>query len=279
MLFYANPNHKQHVRLIKHLYESYEGEKLIQPTSRFTANLKLNILADTIVFAGFIRGDGIIYNWCVDNRKRFLYLDHAYLNRGYNNENPDDEWVRITDSKFTHNTIMQRSSLRWDTYFAEKFPIKPYSPPGDNILVLPPSHATQYLFPGSKAWMDQTIDKIKAVTGCPTVIREKPMQVKVDAANNTHNRVEYDHTRTIEQELKLARCVVTFNSAVPVLATTMGIPVITSNVAAAWPMSIPIETIENPVEPDRESWLHQLVHTQYMTKELINGDFWSMINE
>ena len=122
LIFYKNPRQNRHERLIEILYNSCPYEKKLYTTDKFGANARLNQRASGLVFAGMIRGEGLIYKWCKQNRKRFFYLDHAYLNRGYNMGDPDNEWFRVTDSDFLWNKMEHKTSERWDQYFAEKHP-------------------------------------------------------------------------------------------------------------------------------------------------------------
>ena len=73
--------------------------------------------AKCIMFAGIIRGEGNIYQYCIRNNKRFLYMDHAYINRGYS-PNPEEEWMRITDSRFSWNVFEERTPDRFNNFFA-----------------------------------------------------------------------------------------------------------------------------------------------------------------
>ena len=278
ILFYVNSNQKNHARILLHLYNSYPGEKQIEPTNRFMRNSRLNLNASLIVFAGMIRGEGMIYHWCVAHNKRFFYVDHAYLDRGYNQGNPDNEWMRITDSAFTWTGMDDCTSDRWDTLFGNRYPIKPWmTNASGNILVLPPSNASLYLFPYASKWINGVVEEASKISRLPVVVREKPNQVVIDDMNNVVDRIEHTHTKTIDEELATASLVISFNSAVTVMATILGIPSIVSNNAASFPVSQSINTIINSPEPPREKWLHQLVHHQYTTTEMKDGTVWNQM--
>lgn len=278
IIFYYNRSKPEHKRLIHQLYASYPGHKVIEPSIRFSRNGRLNQRASCIVFAGMIRGEGLIYQWCKDSNKRFLFLDHAYLERGYNEHDPENEWMRITDSDFLWNKMSEESSYRWDKFFARKYEPAPWcGKRGNNILILPPSLATKFMFTDSRLWLQQTLRKLSEVTNRPIVIREKPIQAELNAINQPIKIIKNEHENSIEKELLDAYCILTYNSAVPVMANILGIPCITSQNAAAYPVSISVNQMDNPKEPPREKWLHQLVHHQYRTSEILNGDVWNMI--
>ena len=274
ILFYKNPQQTKHQRIIENLYNSCPWGKKLLDTNTFGSNLRLNQKAKAIVFAGMIRGDGLIFKWCKQHGKRFFYIDHAYLNRGYNPD-PDNEWFRVTDSDFLWNKMEHRSSDRWDQYFGNSNIIEPWRlGKGKNILVLPPSQATQYLFPKSKLWLDQTVRTIKRYTDKPIIIREKPTQQIISANNQILKRLNFAHAKTIEQELEDAYAVVTYNSGVTVNALLKGIPVFCDQNNAAAPLSFKMEEMGTYILKDRQPWLHQLVYHQFLTREMLNGKIW-----
>lgn len=281
ILFYLNTKNQNYARIMRNLFHSCQDEKMIKSTTRFSEMELLNQRADVIVFAGMIRGEGLIYNYCKENNKNFLYVDHAYLNRGYNSKSADKEWLRITYNSFTWNKFVPETSERWDTHFADKFQLSPWNVnEGEYILVLPPSEATKYLFPESVAWTDNAIEQLTSKVNLPLKIRQKPDQPRVDLrTNQVVGRLNIKHKTTIDQDLLKAKYVIAYNSAVPVQATLMGIPCICSNQSAASPISVAYDNFENPPEPDRQAWLNQLVHHQYTTDEMMNGQFWNLIKK
>jgi hypothetical protein len=242
--------------------------------------MRLNNHAKVIVFAGMIRGEGNIYKWCSLRNKRFLYIDHAYLDAGYKSD-PKKEWMRITDSGFLWNTIEDRPTDRWDAHFGSSYGtgLGSWMTNRDkkNILVLPPSLSTQWLFPESKTWLQQTLRELEPYTDKEIIIREKPLQPVIDQANNIVDKSKYVHTKTIDQELADAYMVASYNSAVTVKATMMGIPVFTSQNCAAAPMSINLDQISDPPEPNRSRWLQQLVYHQFRTSEMSDGTVLDML--
>lgn len=280
-MFYLNQQSQSQSRFIRALYKSYTGIKLLQSTNKFLENEKINESASMFVFAGMLRGEGLIYRYCQTNKKPFLYVDHAYIERGYNLSLPHKEWMRVTPNAFTWAQNIPESGDRWEKYFEQKYPLRAWnSYGGKKILVLPPSEATKFLFPESVDWMNETLEKIAKVSNAEIRVREKPKQPTVDpVTNQVTGRLDITHTRTIEGDMASAKCIITFNSAVPVMGTILGIPCYCSPHAAAYPMNIDLNNIDNPPEPDRINWLKQLVYHQYRTPELIDGTFWNMITK
>lgn len=281
IVFYLNNKNQHHSRIIRTLYRSCPYEKSLNATARFTDNTKINSKASVIVFAGMIRGEGLIYKYCQETGRNFIYVDHAYLNRGYDINSPDTEWMRVTQNMFTWNKLQPETPERWKQYFAEKHHLAPWNThEGKNILVLPPSEATKYLFPESVEWTESTVKELVSRVNAPVKIREKPKQPVIDPiTNQVINRLDIDHATTIDEELMKAKYVVAFNSAVPVQATLLGIPCITSMYSAAYPISVTLDRIKYPVEPNRQEWLNQLVHHQFTTNEMKSGNIWPMLEK
>lgn len=281
ILFYLNSKNVHQSRIIRNLFRSYPGEKNIQNTSKFPDNTVLNNKAKMIVFAGILRGDGLIYRFCKDNNKKFLYVDHAYLNRGYNSASSQNEWMRITPNAFNWHLNVQESNERWDAFFSEKFKLSDWNTHGGKkILVLPPSEATKALFPESVEWTKNAIDEISRRTTSPIHIREKPDQPIVDFnTNQVLDRKTFTHEKTIDEEMLESKLIVTFNSAVPVLGTILGIPCYCSPYAAAYPMNINLNYLNISPEPKRREWLNQLVYHQYNSEEMKNGKVWDLLKK
>lgn len=283
IIFYYNSNQSNHVRILNHLFKSCPvRNKFIYPTRDWAKNTRINQKADIIVFAGIIRGEGNIYRWCVDRGKRFFYIDHAYLNRGYDysRSDPENEWMRITDSGFSWNQWETRSPDRWNNFFHSSHGnLRPWMSNRDaaNVLILPPSLATQYLFPDSVNWTEQIVRTVKRNTDRPVVIREKPIQTLLNANNDVVEVKKYDSGKSIEQELDEAYCVLTYNSAVAVQSIMRGIPTLSNRSGCGLPVSFRIAEIDNPEEPARQDWLNQLVHHQFRTSEMIDGSVWNML--
>jgi hypothetical protein len=63
IVFYFNKSQPHHVRLIHQMFASCTVDKLILPTESFGRNARINQKAQAIVFAGMIRGEGLIYKW------------------------------------------------------------------------------------------------------------------------------------------------------------------------------------------------------------------------
>jgi hypothetical protein len=279
--FYLNNKNQNQARIIRTLYRSCPYEKTLNATVRFEDNTKINSKAKVIVFAGMIRGEGLIYKYCQASGRSFIYVDHAYFNRGYDSGSTESEWMRVTQNLFSWSKFQPETPDRWKQHFDSQHKLAPWNThEGKNILVLPPSEATKYLFPESVEWTESTVKELKKYVNAPVRIREKPYQPVIDpVTNQVINRLSFDHNTKIDDELMNAKYVVAFNSAVPVQATLLGIPCIASPISAAYPISLTMDRIKYPPEPNRQEWLNQLVHHQFTTAEMKSGDIWTMLEK
>lgn len=84
-------------------------------------------------------------------------------------------------------------------------------------------------------------------------------------------------TRSIEDDLNIARCVIVYNSTAGVEAALAGVPVIAMDEGAmAWPVSSHI--LDAPlIRPDRTAWCHDLAWTQWSPEDLIDGTAWEAL--
>lgn len=282
IIVYFNPEQKHHRRILTSMFRSHvSSDKKLIPSNEFNQHMDLNNRAKLLVFAGMIRGEGLIYKWCVDNNKQFLYVDHAYINRGYKANSPTEEWMRVTHNSMTWNQNVHETSERWNYFFKDKHKLSTWcGNKGKNILVLPPSNATKYIFPESERWVNETVEAVRIATKAPVIIREKPEQPLIDSKTNAiTGRQTFSHDLSIDEEIARAKVIITYNSAVPVTGIIRGVPCISSIHGAAYPMNTKIKELDNPPEPDRQGWLNQLVHHQFTGLEIKKGLIWPMLRK
>lgn len=126
------------------------------------------------------------------------------------------------------------------------------------ILVCPPSEPMAEFFDISiDAWLDQTVQEIKANSDLPYRVRFKP----------TH-RVQ---RTTLIQDLEDTACMVTFNSNAGVESIFNGVPVISHEISATGPISIDYDEINLPPTYDRTAWASSIAYSQWNMDELSNG--------
>ncbi len=234
---------------------------------------------DCFVLFGILHGPGHVYKECQRKQIDFIYLDHAYFKPGY-----ERGWLRATKNHHTMSRLEPASAERWQKYFAADYPLSEWQTAqrddSGNILVLPPSAATAWLF-DAHDWLDRTIEEITKKTNRPIKIRRKPQEPTVDKNGIFTGLVTHPSDATsLEDDLNNAYCVVSFNSNTTIEATRRGIPIITTNANACYPISFDIEHLEEPElcsEPNRLEMFHWLASNQFYFTELQNGYAWRQL--
>lgn len=278
IVFYRNIDNKSY-GVVTSLYESATGPKSIHDTSDFRQNGRINHAADAIVFSGMIRGEGLIYKWCIRHRKKFYYIDNGYIYG--RTRTPGMPWYRFTRNGFLWNgydSELSQDSSRWDEYFsAIKIATEFTHDPAGPILILPPSKASQFLFPASVHWLEATLSAIGPKTNREIIVREKPIQHTIGSDNRPIALMKTNHTVSYSQQLDTVSLVVSYNSAGTVEAVTRGIPVFCGPENCAYPVSQTFSNINTPQWIDPVRWLRQLVHYQISEDEIKDGSGWAKI--
>lgn len=128
--------------------------------------------------------------------------------------------------------------------------------------------------PSMKNWISQTIENIQKFTDRPIVIRPHPRYKslpileknvtieypKLITGTYDDFDINYDH-----------HCVINFSSGPSIQAPISGTPVICDESSLAYPVSIPLESIEHAYLPDREEWFIKLCHTEWTVEEISKG--------
>ncbi len=130
--------------------------------------------------------------------------------------------------------------------------------PNGVILVCPPSEPMAEFFDiNIDAWLDQTVQEIKANSDLSYRVRFKP----------THRA----QRTTLVQDLEDTACMVTFNSNAGVESVFYGVPVISHDISATAPISIEYDEINKQPTYDRNAWGASIAYSQWSMDELANG--------
>ena len=149
---------------------------------------------------------------------------------------------------------------------------------GDHILIaMQRTDSEQWAgLPSAEQWLRQTVDRIRAHTDRPIVVRPHPRQrlapisgVQIQqpqALRGTYD--EFDFRSNIGR----AWAVVNENSGPGSQAIIDGVPAF----VGADSMAVPVANtdfvlIEKPRMPDRSAWLEQLCHTEWTVSEIRSG--------
>ena len=226
---------------------------------------------DEYFYWGLLRGSGDMIR---RGQHQYYFCDHAYFKAGHNNK---PNWYRITKNANTNSIISERSSLRYDKFFKQD--IVPWQTTGSQIIVCPPTGAIEWMF-DVQDWLTTTVKTLKQQTDREIIIRDKPLNPQITNEGGFTQLKGFTKNKNqtpLEEDLRNAYCVVTYNSMVALKAVCQGIPVVCSENCAAYPMSSKLEDINNLVTPEREPWLWHLAHQQFTLEEMSSGYAYSCI--
>jgi hypothetical protein len=123
-------------------------------------------------------------------------------------------------------------------------------------------------------WVNRTITDIRQYSDREIVVRPHPrcpLRGSIVGASlelpkklpNTYDDFNIDYNY---------HCVFNYNSGPAVQAAIYGTPVVCDITSLAYPVSIPIQRIEEAALPDREKWFLDLCHTEWTLEEIASGE-------
>lgn len=214
------------------------------------------ILQDIPVVWGVLRDSDRIVAQAKAQGLYFFYIDHAYFNRGHGKA------YRIARNQYEAGAIRDCPDDRSSELELE---IAPWRKGGREIIVCPP---TEYFMTahGCPDWLATTLATLGQVTDRPIVVRQKPQPG--------------EEAVPLSKALETAHALVTHSSNVAIEAACMGTPVFVAPASAAAPIGcLDLNSIEQPVYPDRRAWLAHLAYNQFSFDEIRDGRAWRMLLE
>jgi len=128
-----------------------------------------------------------------------------------------------------------------------------------------------------EGWILEQIDKIKAITDRPIVIRPHPRGA-LDVS-----RFKDITNVTVEQPQRMTdtydsynltfdcHAMINHNSGPGIQAALAGTRILVDQSSLAYPVSIDLKDLEQPYQVDRDRWLVEICHTEYTVKEIEQG--------
>lgn len=178
-------------------------------------------------------------------KRPYLFLDHAYWQRGHDRKN-----YRIVPGEIYNNRVVDGDESRMFRWGARLSPV--IRSHGEYVLaVMPSANVARIYGPEAvKAWMRETA-------------------VSVAKQRNLPIRIKIKHDGDFNEALSKAACVVSFASAADVEAVCAGVDGYFSDYSPAAPVSL-----EKPKRCDRLKWAASLAWQQWNVDEMRSGDFW-----
>ena len=205
---------------------------------------------------GVLRNSKKILDDAKFNDQHFIYIDHAYFNRGHGNS------YRICVNSYESNTMKICPSKRSELLNVS---LKPWNTQGTKIIVCPP---TEYFAEAHSVhgWLHNTVNELKLHTDRKIVVRNKPKPG--------------EKALPLVEQLKQAHALVTHSSNVAIEAACLGTPVFVSATSASSPIGLTdLSMIETPIYPNRSMWINNLAYCQFDLSEVKSGEFLNIINE
>lgn len=175
----------------------------------------------------------------IRDKKPFVFLDHAYFDRGYEAGN-----FRCIRNGIHQRELKDRPSRRV---------AKPAKwREGSHILIFPPSKTIAQTF-DAQSWVDETVRELLKHTD-----REIFIKGKQDGP--------------LERFLDDCHAVVGYGTVASVEAVLAGVPAFCGPNCPATAVGLPdLSQIESPRYPDREAWINTLAWSQVSRDEIDSG--------
>ena len=162
---------------------------------------------------------------------------------------------------------------------------------GDNILLLLNRGETGFSTQGKNAWewAFETITELKKHTDRKIVIRPHKItkdaddSLKIKRIKDTFKNVEIKifENESLLQSLKNTWACVLFSTTAGLPSLIEGIPIfVTSPTSLLYEMSSGnLKSIEKPILHNRLTFLQKIAKQHWTQKEILNGDYWSLIKK
>lgn len=240
---------------------------------------------------GILRGGNKAVDTCISKGLDFYYLDNEYFlpTNSAGTSNLNKRFFRVSKNETQNTKMKDRPNDRWEKLDQ---PIHPWSKTGSAILICPPTQP-MYMFHRVESWLDNTINQLKKFTDRKLVLRLKPnaVTVKYDHRGylvrddsirdkiNAYENVEVS-SLTLEEDLKRAYAVVTFNSNIALKSLQNGVPVFVSEKSAARPIAhTDLSKIETPHYGDRNKLFCHLAYSQFSFDDFRDGTLYRILEE
>ena len=179
---------------------------------------------------------------CKAENLPFVFLDHAYFNRGYEHN------ARVCVNGVHQNLLLDVPEDRKKMFGVEALPWRR----GREILVIVPSERVCLVLGVSKFWAQEKAKELKKYT-------DRPIRLKFKGDG-------------LLGELRDCHAVVSLASVAEVEAVKYGVPAFTSRWSPASQVAErDFSKIESPIYPDREMWLRTLAYSTWSAGELADG--------
>ena len=254
--------------IMQMLSTGYPSSKIHHITEFTNGDLKP---MGSVAIWGILRGAHKIIDWSKTHKKNFVYMDNYYFEY-------KESMYRFCINSPQIKSIKNTDPKRFKELNIE---IEPWVTNKRHVVVCPPTDIMMKYYK-QEDWLSKTLSKLIEYTDRPIKIRQKPNQKIVTEKKSGYfpvsNKVLYEQSSTLKEDLENAHAVVTFNSNVAIWALTKGIPAFTSKYSSGCLLgNTDLRNIETPILKDRRPLFYQLANSQFTKKELSIGLPWKYI--
>lgn len=239
------------------------------------------------------------YKFILDSQKPFLVNESANFRKWFKMYNRLG-WYSY---KWTEGIFLNKNSPpdRWNAFVKNTgCKIKPWKSIGDKIIIMEQkkgdSSLTSLYEKGYKnftEWTQQIVNEIRKHTDRPIVIRPHPRNTRGAIKSQAvvgHNITVSENVTLggqqggtgLDEDLKQAYCVVTYNSLSAIEAVCEGIPVFAMDDGSmVWPIAHKkLSKIENiNYDVDITQWCNDIAYTQWTPAEMQDGTAWQHLRQ
>lgn len=236
----------------------------------------------SVLFQGRMAGNKAVWERAQADNKPVIVLEVGTLVRnktwrlGINGINRDAQWADFWDIGPQRAKTLGLKLEPWQDNSKEFITIATQRP--DSL---------QWVgMPSVEEWCTDVINKVKAVSQRPIVIRPHPRDKITNWNSLALANVYFDRPKSVgnydsvnfKDILDRTHILINHCTSPAVEAVIKGVPVVVGKPSMAWDMNTNIEDIEKPNnEQDRTIWFDKIVHTEWTVEEIAGGQPWQRL--
>lgn len=227
------------------------------------------VLVWSVLFAGRMLGNKSVYEYYAKSNRKIIVVDVGSLQR-------NQTWKVAINNINAQGWYGNHINLDPDRPRKLGIELRHTKAQHPYIMVaLQHSQSLQVAGIDLVAWLEEKANSLRAYTDRPLVIRPHPRD------SNLPKLIPKKYTIQSTNRVKGSyddfdidfRChaVINYNSSIGSQAAIQGCRIITDETSLAYPVSIPVSSIEHTYDIDRHSWFLSLCHTEYTISEIESG--------
>jgi len=203
--------------------------------------------------------------------KSTIVIDSGYIKR--------DRYYMVGIDGLNGRANFNNANVPSDRWNALGVDLLPWRLDGGPIIIcgqIPWDAACQHA--DNVIWCQSAIKRIEEITARPVIFRPHPLVI--DIVDYETNGIVIS-TQPLEEDLKDAWALVTFNSNSGVEAVIAGVPVFVGD-AGSMVLSVAnvdLSLIEKPMFHDRSAWAKGIAYAQWTLEEMASGKPWNHLKD